>query len=81
MREILISIGLGLNLFGAILLVLPTLKSKAWLKDDFITKSGKSNEGEFWYERRGFKKVKCYALAGIMFLVLGFTLQLIAQNL
>ena len=81
MREILISIGLGLNLFGAILLVLPMLKSKAWIKDDFITKSGKNDKGEFWYERGGFKKIRGYALAGIALLALGFILQFIAQQL
>ena len=80
MKEILTSIGLVLNLFGASLIAIPILQAKAWLKDDFITESGKSNEGEFWYKRRGFKKFKRYALAGIVFLVLGFMLQLISQQ-
>lgn len=80
MKEILTSIGLGLNLFGAILIAVPILQAKAWLKDDFITESGRSNEGEFWYKRRGFKKLRCYVLIGIAFLVLGFILQLIAQQ-
>jgi len=78
MKEILTSIGLGLNLFGAIIIALPILQSKSWLKDDFITESGKNKRGEFWYIRRSFKRFRCYALVGIAFLVLGFILQLIA---
>lgn len=81
MKEILTNIGLGLNFLGAILLAFPMWKSKMWLRDDFIIKSGKNNKGEFWYERRGFKKIKCFALTGLGLLVLGFALQFLAQFL
>jgi len=81
MKEILASIGLGFNFFGAILLAFPMLKFKKWLEDDFIIKSGTNSKGEFYYEKRGVKKIRCFALAGIVLLLLGFLLQLIDQQL
>ena len=81
MQKILTSIGLLLNLFGAILIAFPILQAKVWLKDDFLTESGENKEGEPWYKTKRFKKAQCYVLVGIAFLVLGFILQVVAQQL
>jgi len=79
MTKILTILGLGFNLLGAVVLSLPFLKSKMWLKDDFIVKSGKDNKGEFWYQRSGIRKIKRLALAGVILLALGFIIQMVAQ--
>lgn len=81
MKEILTSVGLGLNFLGTILLAFPVLRFKMWLKDDFISESGRNSKGEFWYKRRGFKRIKYFVLAGLGMLTLGFVLQFIAQFL
>lgn len=80
MKEILIIIGLILNVIGAIILTIPLIKTKVKLDDEYkIVESGTYKDGEHWFVRGLFKKNRCFGLCGMIFVMLGFILQLLAQ--
>jgi len=80
MKEILIIIGLALNVTGAVILAIPLLKTKVKLDDEYkIIESGTDNKGEPWFVRGLFRKNRCLGLLGLGLIILGFILQLLAR--
>lgn len=76
--NILIIIGLGLNLLGTIILVFPVLSIKELLDDTKIMKSGENKEGESWVITEGRKKIRKISLLGLGLISLGFAIQIIS---
>ena len=76
--DILIIIGLGLNLLGTIILIFPVLCIKEWLDETEITKWGENKKGKPWAITRGRKKIRKISLLGLGLIALGFGLQIIS---
>lgn len=80
MKEILIIIGLALNVIGAVILAVPLLRTKVKLDDEYeIIESGEDKKGKPWFVRGLFKKNRCLGLWGLGLIILGFILQLWAR--
>lgn len=76
--EFLITIGLGLNLLGTFILAFPVLRLKRWLEDEEIDRSGTNSKGKFWTETKGFRKIRYFAIKGLILLFFGFVFQIVA---
>ena len=78
MTNVLIIIGLVLNLIGTIIIIIPVLCVKEWLDDTGIIDYGKNKEGKPWAITNGRKNIRFISLAGLISIALGFAFQIIA---
>ncbi|MCK5466835.1 hypothetical protein KAI56_05075 [Candidatus Parcubacteria bacterium] len=71
-------IGLALNLFGTIIIIIPVLCVKEWLNDKEIIEDGKNKKGEPWAITKGRKNIRYVSLTGLILIALGFVFQIIS---